>query len=250
MRLMRFLLLLMLSMVVPHNFLFASESNATNLEIVLPGSKRLQAVTAKDERTKRIIFQASLVRSGQKFLEEKKFEQAIAKFEAAVEIDKELYGNEFGGGYAGTARVYEEQGKYERALEHVSNLLKDRPKQESFVDWKMKLEAFIQAENEGTNQPIYNHINFYQKKYKNDLPPKKYWFQSTFYASQIIQLYDHVGDAKGGTFFINQILSYPKLGDKARNEYLKVQEAFEQDKVQNSKGRATQVLIQSDYFPW
>ena len=33
-------------------------------------------------------------------------------------------------------------------------------------------------------------------------------------------------------------------------EYLKVREAFEQDKAEGKKGRATQVLIQSDYFPW
>lgn len=253
MRLMQnFLLLIMFSMIAIPNILFAAEtkSNPRDSEVTLPGSKRLQAISAKNERTKRIIFQTSLEQSGQELLKEKRFEEAIVKFEAAAEIDKELYGSELGGGYAGIARVYEEQGKFELALERVTNLFKDRPKHRSFADWKMKLEALIQAKKEGTNQPIYNYIDFYRKKYKKDLSAKGYWVQSAFYASQIIQLYDRIGDAQGGISFIDRILSYPKLDKKTRDEYSKVKQAFIDDKATGAKGHATNVLIQSDYFPW
>lgn len=238
--------------VLAPNLLFSAEteSDSNKPVVIFAGSKEVSSVHSNDERTKKIIFQNTLEKTGQKLLKEKRFDEAIIKFQAAAEIDKELYGNELGGGYADMARAYEEQGKYELALERVSNLLKDRPNQESFVDWKMKLEAFIKAEKERSNQPIYDYIKTYMEKYKKDLPPKKYWAQSAFYASKLIQLYDRIGDTQGGIAFVDKILAYPKLGKQAREEFLKIKQAFMVDKMQGAKGGATSAIIQSTYFPW
>lgn len=70
-------------------------------------------------------------------------------------------------------------------------------------------------------------------------------------------LYDTIGDYDAGIAFIDEILAYfrtGKAGDPKPGwvdaEYMKVREAFEQDKAQGTKGRATKALIQSDYFPW
>jgi hypothetical protein len=71
----------------------------------------------------------------------------------------------------------------------------------------------------------------------------------------------------GGISFVNECLEYGylqhpeyvrantskealRLGQKGAAEYLKVREAFEQDKKEGKKGRATRQLIQSTYFCW
>lgn len=173
-----------------------------------------------------------------------------------------LDGSDRGRPFASIIAVHQKQGEYEQALEELEYLREEHRAHEPYVDWRQEFIALIEARKTRSNQPVYNHILYLKEKYKNSLPPRHYWFGSTQYTDAIIRLYDHIGDSTGGIAFVDQILAYKKLRPKARSEYLKVREAFAQDKKEGFKGcldakpgtvcmgRATQALIQSDYFPW
>lgn len=126
-----------------------------------------------------------------------------------------------------------------------------------------------------------------REKHKNEFPPLGYDSGSGVYQiATILRLYDTIGDHDAGIKFIDEILTFlrgrkkdrgeaydlydriktveqatscmkvgPKdnpdwHGCKFLKEYFLVREAFEKDKAESTKGRATKALIQSDYFPW
>ena len=92
------------------------------------------------------------------------------------------------------------------------------------------------------------------------------------YVSNILRLRDTIGDYDAGIKFVDECINYFKKADieksgvykpgRVDNEFVKIREAFEQDKAEGKKGcvgkkpgevcmgRATKAIIQSDYFPW
>ncbi len=161
--------------------------------------------------------------------------------------------------------IHRHQGKFELALEELQWFLKRNPSKEEYIEERLKLEALLEARNLQSKEPTLRHINFLRENHKNEIPPKMYGARATLYISQIIRLYDYIGDANSGIAFVDQILAYFSRRNNVKKivaRYLKVRQAFEQDKQEGFKGcldtkpgtvcmgRATQALIQSDYFPW
>ncbi len=190
------------------------------------------------------------------------YEEAIQKYKDA--IAPKVINDESEKSFAlwSILEINQRLGKLGLAFQELQWFLQRRPDKDEYLNKKFELLALIEAEKTRSNAAIYKHIQYLKEKYKKELPPKKYWFHTTSITSTIIRLYDHIGDSDGGIAFVDQILAYKKLRPKARSEYLKVREAFEQDKKEGFKGcldakpgtvcmgRATQALIQSDYFPW
>ncbi len=119
------------------------------------------------------------------------------------------------------------------------------PKKEEYQDAKHELEALIKTKNTHSSQPIYDHIKYLESKHRLELPPWGYGVHSVTITSPIIRLYDYIGDIDGGIAFVDKIINYKGLYPKTRAEYLKIKEAFEEDKKQGTKGHATQVLDQT-----
>jgi len=146
-------------------------------------------------------------------------------------------------------------GKYQEALNEINNSsLEFNP------DFKLELEALLQAQETKSNESIYKYIDSLKEKYKDSLPPVAYNTFSSIPISTILRLYDTIGDSDGGIAYIDMCIDFFKQQDikkygkykpgNADEEFLKVREAFEKDKAEGKKGRATRALIQSDYFPW
>ena len=184
--------------------------------------------------------------------------------------------------------MYQKQGKYQDALEVLKGLREFHPKHEYYLDWEKELNALIESKKLNSFEPVYGFLRYFREKYSESLPPKNYTFGSIDKVSTILRLYDTIGDYDAGIAYVDEILDWaykkddeeigPLKGriktaeeatvcmkldyevakerglDRAAcrwlREYLLVREAFEQDKTQATKGRATKALIQSDYFPW
>ena len=174
--------------------------------------------------------------------------------------------------------VYGMQGKYEVILK---NLALENPKigltiisgYQPRLDEKVKYEALIKYRDELREEPIREVIKVLKTQYLKLLPPQDYdSIASLRPISTILRLYNTIGDHDAGIAYIDECMAYFKQQDikkygeyrpgKADREYLKVREAFEQDKAEGFKGcagkkpgevcmgRATKAIIQSDYFPW
>ncbi len=197
------------------------------------------------------------------------FDEAIMKYKEAVEFDVRIYGSDKGRPLASIAEVYQKKGNYGEALKILKRLREFHPKHEYYIDWEKELNALIESQTAQTYRPVYDYIKNYRQKHASEMPPMKYTFGSIRPISTVLHLYSTLGDHDAGIKFIDEILAYfrtGKAGDpkpgKTDAEYLKVREAFEQDKREGFKGcagtkpgevcigRATQALIQSDYFPW
>jgi integrase len=129
--------------------------------------------------------------------------------------------------------------------------------------------AMMKLQESNDSEAVVRHINLIKTKYKNLMPPFGYDLSGIRHITTILRLHNTIGDHDAGIAFIDEILAYfrtGKAGDpkpgRVDAEYMKVREAFEQDKVEGFKGcagsppgqvcmgRATKALIQSDYFPW
>lgn len=231
----------------------AKESMETpSKSVVFVGGARQSGSTPfpNDERTKKIIKQTGIEREALALEKRGLYEEAIAKYEEA--LDSALLNREVEKATAlwGIMRIHQRQGKYELALEELQWFLKANPKKRNYWDKKVALEAFIEAKKIGSYEPIYTAIKVISENNRDVLPPKTYQSYTTGVVGQLIQLYDYAGGWDGGIALVDDILAYKKLTSSARENYLKVRQAFIDDKANSTKGRATQTLIQSDYFPW
>jgi len=263
--LLRFLAVYFLLAIYVVASLIAEEyPNEEQAKFIFLGGTHQNTLTPfpNDDETRKILKQNQLENEGRKLIKRGFYHEAIEKFRQADVPTLRVSGYQPTIAKGLIREVYWIQGKYDQALAELLPLLETNPKQESYIDEKQELEALISAHDKQATKPVYDYLDFFKRKYKKELPPKKYWFGSLGIATTIIRLYDHIGDSTGGIAFVDQILAYKKLRPKARSEYLKVRESFEHDKKEGFKGcldakvgtgcmgRATQVLIQSDYFPW
>ena len=120
----------------------------------------------------------------------------------------------------------------------------------NYWDKKTELDSLFEAEKTGSKEPIYNAIKVIKENNKGVLPPQKYQFYADGVASQIIQLYDRIGDLDGGIAFIDSLLSSKEMHSQSRKNYLEIRQAFSDDKASGAKGNATEALIKSNYFSY
>lgn len=231
----------------------------------LVGGKRPPVSSfANDDCTAKILKSANIYDEGRSLEKQGDYDAAIRKFQEAVQ---ESYpsipmacGRYDSSGMArgGIERIYQKQGKFELALKELQWHLERNP--EKYQDEKLELEALIKARDTKSTQPIYEHIEYLKKKYKDQLPPNAGAYSDTI-ASVVIRLYDHIGDYDQGIKFVEEFLrmcasgktcspDFEKYAYTIQNPYFQVKQAFEADKKTSSKGRATQALMQSNYFPW
>jgi len=231
---------------------------ASNTASILTSGKNSnnQEIISIDEYNKHIrkIFRRNEIEDEARRLFKKGFyDEAIQKYREAIQPS--LLNNDHEQCYARgkILDIYRHQGKFELALEELQWFFKRNPTKEEYIEKKLLLGALLEAKNTHSSRPIADHIGFLRMQHKNELPPRMYGPRATLYTGRIIYLYDYIGDTNGGIAFVNGVLSYfskRKNVEKIKAEYLKVKQAFEEDKKQGTKGRATQALIQSDYFPW
>jgi tetratricopeptide (TPR) repeat protein len=182
---------------------------------------------------------------------------AIKFYKEAMESQYIDYDYDKNTSLASIREIYKWKGEYEKALVIINEMLGKSPNAVYFLMEKKEIEALVLFTKSKDKKYIYGHIDKIREEYKNQLPPVKYLPYSVMYISDILRLYDTIGDHDAGIAFIDEILAYfrtGKAGDpkpgRVDAEYMKVREAFELDKKECAKGRATQALIQSDYFPW
>ncbi len=222
-----------------------------------------------------------LEREGKDLEEIGDFDGAIEKYRQAADLGIKIYGSDRGRSMAFMAHAYEKKGEYETALPYVKMLTEHHPDQLNYYDWQDELEALIEFKKSSDPQHVRDYIQSYIQKYQSGLPPIASDIDAVLKITRILALYDMIGDAQSGIDYINMVLEYAykeapgydamatsevamatsKKRDTAENRkrrrgyeviagYLRVREAFERDKASGSKGSATKVLIQSDYFPW
>jgi tetratricopeptide (TPR) repeat protein len=204
---------------------------------------------------KLISIQHQYEQQGKLHVEQGKYEEAIENFDKAIELDVKINGGDRGRPMAFKIKALSYKGNYQAALTLMNYLISAHPKHEHYKDWKEELEMLSIQNLEERNKKIYGYIDRLKEKYSERLPPRGYWAYLEIPA--ILRLYDTIGDNDAGIKFIDEILAYfrtGKAGDpkpgKVDAEYMKIREAFEKDKSEGTKGRATKALIQSDYFPW
>lgn len=210
----------------------------------------------------KILARANLLTEGDGLLERGFYNEALKKYEVAASPELLNYDYDIAVPYGRIRGVLILEGKFEEALEVFKKVIAINKRGTGWEDSKYKLDALIQAKKSLSTQPVYGYINYLNNKYKNDLPPNFTSF-TPIVVSDIIRLYDYIGDYDAGIRFVDQILQYRGLGNRARADYVKVRQAFEQSKAEGIKscfetqvpgeacvGHATQVVIQSDYIPW
>ncbi len=200
----------------------------------------------------------SLEKEGKVLFRSGKYDQALEVFHKANDPKYWLYEgrpNGFAESYIREIHVMREE--YDKALERIEKLLPLVAGNQHFMDQKEEYEALIQYKNTKDPKYVYDYIKTLGARYSNKLPPIGYKLTSVIQIGTILRLYDTIGDQDAGIAFIDEVLVYfrtGKAGDPKPGpvdaEYMKVREAFEKDKAEGTKGRATKVLIQSDYFPW
>ena len=232
----------------------------------------------------------SLESEARKLAKEGYYDEAIVLYEKAIEPQNINYEHEKSTATGAIAEIHKWKGEYEKSLKYANWFLRNKPDFEPALIEKKEIEALIQYKNTAKEDAVVDHINLLKLKNSKRLPPNGYTSSSTIVISDIVRLYDTIGDYDAGMKFVNEILDYAFKTDKSNinflktskecseviseleskndgakayaykmlREYLLVREAFEQDKKEGKKGsmkegkpgRATLALIRSDYFPW
>lgn len=213
-------------------------------------------------RQNKILQRATLINEGDRLVDKAFYDDAIKKYKVAARSELLNYAHDIAVPYGRIESVLMFQGKFEEAAQVLGKVIAINKRGTGWEDPKYKLNALMQARNSGSRRPIYDHIEYLKTKHKNDLPPRHTSF-TAIVASDIIRLYDYIGDYDAGIQFVDQLLNYKKLGKSTRQDYLKIRQVFMQDKVEGTQscfetqvqgeacvGRATQVIIQSKYLPW
>ncbi len=226
----------------------------------------------KDERTQRIFKQEQLIHEGNVYVEQGQFDEALSKYNEALKPSVLNDERDKGNAIYYIEKVYKLQGKYEKALKKLQWSIDQNPNGKGWINEKLELEALIKARDTNSPQPIYDHIEYLKKKYKDQLPPNAGAYSDTI-AAAIIRLYDYIGDHDQGIEFVAGFLKRcadgltckgeeRKLAYTPKHPLFSIKQAFEQDKTESFKGcinskpgevcmgKATKALIQSHNLPW
>lgn len=205
-------------------------------------------------------------RAGDRLVEQGHFEEAIKKYREALDPKYIKYEDDKGAAISRITRVLILLERYDEALREWQWFLDQSAKNAARLGRPNNGEAELKAQEiralkeykESENaETIYDYLELYKQRKSKLVPPSFEWGAGSTEASTTLRLYDTIGDYDAGIKFIDETLAYfrtGKAGDpkpgRVDVEYMKVREAFEKDKAEGTKGRATQALIQSDYFPW
>lgn len=209
---------------------------------------------------KKIYKRWEIYREGKELEKKYMLEEAILKYQESIGSEYLNNDRDAAIGRDGIIRIRIKQGEYEEALKELQWFFKIA--EDKFLDKKNEIEALIQYRDLKNSQAIYRRIDYLKKKHRRHLPPKKFQSGVTDYvASQIFRLYDHIGDVGGGAEFAKGFVEMCAAGKSCKGEWVKkawtpqdryfqIYQAFVDDRRDGTKGRASQVIAQSDYFPW
>ncbi len=227
-----------------------SKSESKGSSYVIVGSKEnVFAPYGSDDDTQKIFKRNDLQDEGRWFEKHGLYDQALEKYQEALKYASKK-GSDRNMALGSIVDIHRFQGKFELALQEHDYFLKKAPSFPASVDMKFQLEALIKARDTKSNQPIYDHIDYLKKKYKDTIPPKKYSFESLGPVATVIYLYNYIGDANSGIAYMTDVLSCPTIDKWARVEYEKVKAAFEEDIRTTQKGHLAKVYETSEYLPW
>lgn len=230
---------------------------ATLLISLGSGATVLKAGFAETSALDRVSQRMAIENQAKKMAESGNLDQAISLYKKATQPQYINYAYDQNTALGAMREIYKWKGEYGNAMAIIDKSLENTPNAKHFIMEKREIEALAVYGSTTNPQVIYQHIADIRSQYADQLPPTKYLFHSTVYISDIFRLYDTIGDHDAGIAFIDEILAYfraGKAGDpkpgRVDAEYIKIRDAFELDKKEGTKGRATKALIQSDYFPW
>lgn len=215
-----------------------------------------------------------LEQEGRALVKEERYQEAEQKFIAADDSRYWLYQGRPNGMARGWLRdLYKYEGRFEEALDNLNYELKLSPTNQSSLDEKALHETLIKYRDQGDEKVIYGLVDIIKTQYVQRIPPGGYDpIASLRPLSNILRLYNTIGDHDAGIKMLDECLEYFKRQDIEKygaykpghvdEAYMKVRAGFEQDKAEGFKGcagqkpgevcmgHATKALIDSDYFPW
>ncbi len=241
--------------------------------------------SAEPDHLKKVVYRGELETSARRAAEAGRYAEAIALYQQAIEPQNINHRHEMSMAIGSMGEVYKWTGNYEKAMEMNNWFLEGNKDSMRAQIEKSEIKALIRYKETGDRTQIDEHIQKIKDIDKGILPPNGWAPHATTTISDILRLYDTIGDHDAGVAYIDMIIDYAygtdpnyqtvdrsisavearrrsakKQADGAPNfkwreydwlaEFLAVREAFEQDKKQGARGRATRVIIQSDYFPW
>lgn len=237
-----------------------SEDKASNkpLYAVVGGQEQLTPFP-DDEATRRIIKRTDLQKEGGRLASLGLYDHAIVKFKESMNPTLLNDGGDVAGGILGIVRVYQRQGKFEEALKEYEYFLSHHlPENRDVVmDRKTELLSLLEWQKTGSPKSIYDHIRYLRNKYQKLMPPEDYVAGfSGGIISDIVHLYDYLGDADSAIAFMNTAIDYLNQGKRkvvysfAIAEYERVKHAFELDKQTGQKGHLQEVIKDSNSIGW
>lgn len=213
-------------------------------------------VQSDEHDSSKAIKQEFKIKAGTNIAEQGDFVGAVRVFDEAMTETFINSESDLSGPLHSKAKALRELGRYEEALKTLEkfrtvNNVQDPTELEHEIN---ALKAYAET---GDDKLVRENIKWVMDTYQNILPPVNWVFHSPTYISKILRLYDTIGDHDAGIAYIDMVLNFfrsGKAGDpkpgRVDAEFMIVREAFEQDKRDGSKGRATQAIIKSKYFTW
>lgn len=250
-------------------------------------SVRFEPKTERDARFANVLEQQAVLKTGRKLIKAGDFERALEKFDEA--LSPKYIKSDFDKTQATSSKVdlYVLEGQFQKALEEHSWIFERTPNHQYSIAKRKEILALIEWEKTKDDKVIHDYVSFLKEHFREQIPPEGHKGYVNTIISTILRLYDTIGDHDAGIAYIDMILEwtfqdddeFKHLRSKITNaaeatecagldifpvtkrhpdwrackwlrEYLLVREAFEQDKAEGTKGRATKALIQSDHFPW
>lgn len=233
-------------------------------------SKEKPAPVHRRDASWDLLFQQNRLEKEGKAVEKSlQFDLAKEKYKQAIEIGKRMTPRQdYWRPTLFYTRVLQKEGKYEEALEEMSELSKSAPENKWFYDTKKELETLVKARALNDVSSIRQYIESFKEKYAAGLPPKG--IGDIIRITTILRLYDTIADYEAGIAYIDEIVDFLKQRRKSKNDrsyilydlktsqeaitcmnrprpnpdlngcrfmrdYLLVREGFEQDKAEGRK---------------
>jgi len=242
-----------LMLLFRHVYIYAEDKVPSASDLIIVNGKTIDPASLKTVS----YFQKGSLRSeieseARRLAEAGFFDKAISRYRDALhpvliedEVNKSM-------ALWGIMQIHQWQGKFDSALQELQWFLKMRADKSEYTDKKAELEALIKARDTSSNQSIYEFIDYMKKKWEKLIPPQASNTYTSTVTSPIIQLYDYMGDYKGGISFVEPIIKYHESNhhQKLSEEYTKIKQAFEESIRTGTKGLATHAILISDDFSW
>ena len=205
------------------------------------------------KRIRQIYAQNHILREGDELARAGDYEGALTKFSEAMEVEYILKPTDRSEPIFRKVRTYRIMGRYADALHGLDEFMELAARPGGDVEIRNELSALTEYQKSGSSETVYKYIEWLRLRETNYLPPQNYNTSSPYYIAIILRLYDVIGDCDSGIKFVNEVTAFFRTGNAGDpkagwvdDEYLKIREAFEKDKAEGTKGRATKAIIQSD----